>query len=63
MDSAQLYQVIFGSERFESYVGELSLLSMKVSTPYSGCTRHESRGDGGEDGEGRKKHETATAQT
>lgn len=28
-DSAQLYQIIFGSERFEGYVGELSLLSMK----------------------------------
>ncbi|KAI8907144.1 X-domain of DnaJ-containing-domain-containing protein [Gorgonomyces haynaldii] len=33
MDSAQLYLVIFGSERFENYVGELQLLSMKDSLP------------------------------
>jgi curved DNA-binding protein CbpA len=29
VDSSQLYQIVFGSERFESFVGELSLLSMK----------------------------------
>ncbi|KAI8899650.1 X-domain of DnaJ-containing-domain-containing protein [Globomyces pollinis-pini] len=31
LDSAQLYEAIFGSQRFESYVGELQLLSLQES--------------------------------
>lgn len=41
LDSTQLYEMIFGSARFEGYVGELQLLSLQESLKATGETKEE----------------------